>query len=91
MEEKTQSISYCQSCSMPLTDEKSLGTNADGSPNHDYCAYCYKDGKFTTDMTMDQMIEFCVPFVSKGNPWPDADAARKAMKEMFPGLKRWKQ
>jgi hypothetical protein len=82
---------YCQSCSMPLTGNQNLGTNADGSPNPDYCLYCFKDGKFTSEMTMDEMIEFCVPFVSKGNPWPDAAAARQAMKEMFPALKRWKK
>ena len=43
---------FCQSCGMPLTDEI-LGTNADGSKNEDYCIYCYKDGKFLQDCTMD--------------------------------------
>ena len=47
---------FCQSCGMPMTNE-TLGTNADGSRNDDYCIYCYKDGKFTQDMTMEQMIE----------------------------------
>lgn len=91
MVQKIQNESYCQSCSMPLTGAQNLGTNADGSPNHDYCAYCFKDGKFVSEMTMDEMIEFCIPFVSKGNPWPDAATARAAMKETFPQLKRWKK
>ena len=39
-------MKFCQSCGMPLTNEI-LGTNADGTPNEDYCIYCYKDGKFT--------------------------------------------
>ncbi|MBR6920026.1 MAG: zinc ribbon domain-containing protein, partial [Bacteroidales bacterium] len=47
---------FCQSCGMPLTEEM-LGTNADGSKNGDYCSYCYKDGAFTNDCTMDEMIE----------------------------------
>jgi hypothetical protein len=85
-----QSATYCQSCSMPLSKDN-LGTNGNGNPSLDYCLYCFKDGKFTSDFSMDQMIEFCVPFVSKGNPWPDAAAARKAMQEVFPNLKRWKK
>ena len=45
---------------MPLTDEN-RGTNADGSRSEDYCAYCYKNGEFTQEFTMNQMIEFCRP------------------------------
>ena len=41
---------------MPLTEEV-LGTNADGTKNEDYCMYCYKDGQFLQDCTMDEMIE----------------------------------
>ena len=50
-------MKFCQSCGMPLTDEI-LGTNADGTNNEDYCIYCYKDGGFTQDMTMEQMIDW---------------------------------
>ena len=57
---------FCQSCGMPLTDEI-LGTNADGSKNEDYCIYCYKDGKFLQDCTMDEMIAFCAQFVDEVN------------------------
>lgn len=46
----------CQSCGMPMKDESIYGTNADGSKNSDYCIYCYKDGKFLQDCTMDEMI-----------------------------------
>lgn len=48
---------FCQSCGMPL-DEGTRGTNADGSRNDDYCVYCYKEGKFTQDFSMEEMIEF---------------------------------
>lgn len=83
-------MKLCQSCAMPLTKEEDFGTNADGSRNEDYCVYCFKEGNFVGDMTMEEMIEFCVPFVSKGNPYPDEAAARAAMKAYFPELKRWK-
>ena len=83
-------MKFCQSCAMPMENLDSHGTNADGSKNEDYCHYCFKDGAFTSDATMEEMIEACVPFVSKGDPWPDGDTARKAMMELFPQLKRWK-
>ena len=35
---------YCQSCGMPLIDEKELGTNKDGSRNEEYCIYCFEQG-----------------------------------------------
>ena len=57
---------FCQSCGMPLTEEL-LGTNADGSKNEDYCIYCYKDGAFTNDCTMDERREFCSQFVDEVN------------------------
>ncbi|MCX7774297.1 MAG: zinc ribbon domain-containing protein [Clostridia bacterium] len=83
-------MKFCQSCCMPMDSEGVLGTNSDGSKSHDYCHYCYENGAFTKEETMDEMIESCVPFVSKGNPYPDEETARKAMQEIFPNLKRWK-
>ena len=68
-------MKFCQSCGMPLTEEV-LGTNADGSKNEDYCMYCYKDGKFLQECTMDEMIEHCAQFVdevNKGLPTPITD------------------
>ena len=87
-------MKFCQSCGMPLTDEV-LGTNADGSQNEDYCIYCYKDGAFTKDCTMDEMIEFCAQFVDEVNknlPKPITQEEYVAqMKQFFPNLKRWKK
>ena len=82
----------CQSCSMPMSSKNAeiLGTNKDGSKNRDYCIHCYKDGKFTMEATMEEMIEACVPYTSKNNPWPDEETARNEMKKIFPNLKRWK-
>ncbi len=86
-------MKFCQSCGMPLTNEV-LGTNADGTPNEDYCIYCYKDGKFTQDMTMEQMIEHCAQFTDEINRNSGQNLTVKQMKEQmrqfFPHLKRWK-
>ena len=71
---------FCQSCGMPLTEEL-FGTNADGSKNEEYCIYCYKDGKFLQDCTMEEMIGHCAQFV---------DEYIAQMKMYFPLLKRWR-
>ncbi|HOQ06720.1 MAG TPA: zinc ribbon domain-containing protein [Clostridiales bacterium] len=83
---------YCQSCGMPMgaTDEL-YGTNQDGTLNEDYCKYCYVNGAFTSDITMEEMIEECVPHVVSANPGMSEDEARDMMKGFFPGLKRWKK
>ena len=34
---KKAELKICQSCGMPMESEDDFGTNADGSPNSDYC------------------------------------------------------
>jgi hypothetical protein len=82
---------YCQSCGMPMggADEMN-GTNADGSKNQDYCKYCFENGAFTKESTMEEMIEICVPHMTSGDSGMSEDQARKMMQEFFPTLKRWK-
>jgi len=83
---------YCQSCAMPLsaTDEM-YGTNADGGKNSDYCKYCFENGAFTTDCTLDEMIEICVPHMVSAHSGMNGDEARKMMRAFFPTLKRWQK
>lgn len=52
---------------MPMADDGLLGTNADGTINGNYCKYCYKDGKFIDDVTMEEYIEMCSQFGSQAN------------------------
>ena len=84
---------FCQSCGMPLTEEV-LGTNADGSKNEEYCIYCYKDGQFLQDCTMEEMIQFCAGFVDEVNKNLPEPITREQyiaqMRQWFPTLKRWK-
>jgi len=79
---------------MPLTDVLK-GTNADGSLSDEYCTYCYGDGEFTNDMTMDEMIEHCLQFLDEFNRDTgrdlDLDEARGEMRIAFKDYKRWKQ
>ena len=87
-------MKFCQSCGMPLTKDV-LGTNADGSKNEDYCMYCYKDGKFLQDCTMEEMIEYCAQFVGAVNEGLEKPITKEEyigqMKTYFPQLKRWRQ
>ena len=82
-------MKFCQSCGMPLTNEI-FGTNADGSPNEDYCVYCYKDGKFEQDMTMEQMIDHCAQFTDDSGQNLTVEQMKEQMRQFFPHLKRWK-
>lgn len=78
----------CQSCAMPMQSEADYGTNADGSKSSDYCRYCYESGAFTSDMTMEQMAEICVPHMVQAGM--SEQGARQTMAQTLPLLKRWK-
>ena len=81
----------CQSCGMPMGKLNDMyGKNADGTTNEDYCGLCYKDGLFNSDITMEEMIETCVPHVVRANPDMTLEQAYKMMRELLPNLKRWK-
>ena len=84
---------FCQSCGMPLTEDV-LGINADGTKNEDYCIYCYKDGAFTGDFTMEQMVEYCSMFVEEYNKNTrqhlTACQYKDVLRQFYPTLKRWK-
>ena len=77
---------------MPMgAADEMYGTNVDGSKNEEYCKYCFENGTFTQDCTMEEMIEFCVPHMASENPAMSEDEARNMMLEFFPALKRWKE
>ena len=82
---------FCQSCGMPLTPGVELGTEADGAVNPDYCSYCYKDGQFAGEMTMEEMIDFCTPMMVQANPGMTEEQAKAQMHQFFPMLKRWRK
>lgn len=89
-EENNMEQRFCQSCSMPMgnTDEF-YGTEKDGSKSGDYCKYCYENGAFTFDGTMEEMIEMCVEPTVQTNPGMTAEAARGMLQQYIPMMKRW--
>lgn len=79
----------CQSCGMPLTDESMLGTERDGSKNHEYCKYCYQNGAFTNpDITLDEMQNLIKEKMEEMHI--DTSMNAKTV-DKLPYLKRWKQ
>ncbi|HWQ51279.1 MAG TPA: zinc ribbon domain-containing protein [Terriglobales bacterium] len=82
---------FCQSCGMPMGRSDELyGTEKDGGKSADYCKYCYENGAFTSQCTVDEMVEICVPPMVEHSPGMTADAARTMMRQFLPTLKRWK-
>ncbi|TCK92451.1 putative zinc ribbon protein [Natranaerovirga hydrolytica] len=77
----------CQSCGMPMEGQEKLqGTNKDGSKNEEYCKYCYQEGSFTKEETMEDMVETCIPFMVEEMTETEA---RTILKATLPKLKRW--
>lgn len=78
---------------MPMTSPEEHGSNADGSANADYCCFCFKDGAFASEMTMEQMIDHCVQYLDGFNSDAGLQLTREQavaqMREHFPTLKRW--
>ena len=78
---------FCQCCGMPLGDEI-ISREKDGSPNEDYCKWCYADGTYTYS-NMDDLIEVCVRHMA-GDGFTE-DQAREYMKKRLPTLDYWKR
>lgn len=82
----------CQCCGMPMgNDDQLYGTEKDGSKSRDYCQYCYDQGAFLADCSMQEMVEACVPHMVQANAEISEEQARAAMMEFFPTLKRWQK
>ena len=77
----------CQCCGMPL-DDATLGRNADGSLNEDYCQWCYADGTYTYG-AMDELIDVCAGHMAADGF--TEEQARAYLKQTLPGLDYWKR
>ena len=77
----------CQCCGMPLEDS-TIGRDQDGTPNEDYCKWCYADGTFTYD-SMDDLIEVCAGNMT--GPQFTEEQARAYLRQTLPSLDYWKR
>lgn len=84
---------FCQCCGMPLDAPEDMGSNADGSPNRDYCRWCYQRGAFTApEATVEDMIAFDLKFNEEnGHPFGPQEEAERLLRAWLPTLKRWRK
>ena len=80
-------MQICQCCGMPL-DAEIIARNADGTPNENYCKWCYANGKFTYS-DMETLIDVCVKHM-KSDDFSE-EQAREYMKQLLPTLDYWKR
>lgn len=79
---------YCQSCGMPFFQPKDHGSEADGTPSDEFCSWCYKDGSFLIDESLEDLIERCAPGMAE-TCHITRDEAVSFMGALLPYLKRW--
>lgn len=80
------STKICQSCWMPIENENQLWTNIDWTQNKDYCIYCYKNGSFIDDVTMEEYIDMCSQYWAQA--WMTNEEMKVYCEKLFPTLKR---
>jgi hypothetical protein len=73
---------------MPMQEASAFGTEADGSKAEEYCHLCYQDGAFTSDVTMEQMVDISARGMSEAMGTPEAQA-QEMLRGILPNLKRW--
>ena len=78
----------CQSCGMPLADDI-MGHEADGTINEDFCKWCYDNGAYLQDCTVEDMIDFCTDVMVK-EQGADPEKVRAYLQDFLPKLGRWK-
>ena len=77
----------CQCCGMPLEDAV-ISHEKDGTPNEDYCQWCYADGTYMYS-NMDDLIDVCVKnMVSEQFT---EEQARAYLRQALPQLDYWKK
>jgi len=76
----------CQSCGMPMTKDQ-FGTNKNGSKNELYCKYCYENGEFVDNVSMEEYIEKCSQFGAQAGM--TNEEMKRFCERLFPTLKRW--
>ena len=87
-------IPYCQSCGLPMSGDNLLGTNKGGGKSVEYCRYCYEEGAFLQEVTMEEMIEISLEHVkelAQDDPEFNEQDTLDYMSSFLPTLKRWSE
>lgn len=84
----------CQSCGMTLRDFDDFGTESDEGISLDYCNHCYRDGSFSSERSIDEMVESNLKYLEEynketGSSFSEEDA-RTVLRAHLATLKRWR-
>lgn len=79
---------YCQNCGMMFTAPDQHGHEADGTETEDFCRWCYDQGAYTYETTMEEMIEDCAPRMAEYMNW-SVDECASLLGAILPTLRRW--
>lgn len=82
----------CQSCGMDISDDIHKGTNEDKSLSQEYCSFCFTDGSFAKNITLEEQVETGLnysPEYISAKTQEEKDKIRKQAKEYLSTLKRW--
>lgn len=80
-------VQVCQCCGMPL-EEAIISREKDGSPNENYCKWCYADGEYTYS-DLDDLIDVCVRHMP--HEGHSEEEIRAYLRETLPKLDYWKR
>lgn len=78
---------------MPMENDDQKGTDGNWSKSEEYCVNFYKNGEFTSDVTMDEMINISLKHMKelfKDDSTFNEEEALAKMNDFFLKLKRWK-
>lgn len=83
----------CQSCGMTMKTAEEFGIHADQSLHTEYCVYCFKNGTFTREVTVEEMLETNLKYLDHWNKETGntmtPDEARPVLRQFLSTLKRW--
>ena len=86
-------IRQCQSCGMLLIKNSDKGTESDGCKSEEYCAFCYQQGQFVQEITVEELIEHNLQDLDDWNRENGLHFAeqetRAELQKFLPTLKRW--
>ncbi len=89
-----ENAAFCQSCGMDLKAPEDFGSSKDGGIHAEYCKYCMQKGSFTSERTIDEMVETNLKFLDEYNAEKGLDftpeQARVELRKYLATLKRWK-
>lgn len=71
-----------------MGEETDYGAEADGTQSKEHCTWCYLDGSFTGEESLDAFIEHSAPYMAKAVGISE-DEAVSYLAVVLPTLGRW--